>query len=231
VTIPPILARWSGTRFRRPARFLHSCSSRAARHLRSKGSAQIARATRAYFKMSRSRSSGSESRACRQDCEKFYQLFVDARTSFMQNDASKVFDLSMVFLGIRNFATCFSLGCLQKPDFSRQSALRLGTRSLPIAAEPYAVFERARILSTRGQGPIITDREAARAAQEFPVIEEWITCLLSAGTHQWTMNSTTGSQRKERFCRLSTGILGQSRRYLACRANRSTDGSPSTASI
>lgn len=118
-------------------------------------------------------------RACRQDCDKFFQLFADARTSFMQSDASKVFDLSMVFLGIRNFATCFSLGCLPKPDFSRHSALRLGTRSLRVASEPYAVFERARILSTRGRGRIINNREATLAAQEFPIIEEWMTSLLS----------------------------------------------------
>lgn len=118
-------------------------------------------------------------RACRQDCDKFYQLFADARASFMQNDASKVFDLSMVFLGIRNFATCFSLGCLEKPDFSRHSALRLGASSLPIAVEPYAVFERARILCTRAQGRAITDGEADLAAREFPVIEEWMTRLLS----------------------------------------------------
>jgi hypothetical protein len=118
-------------------------------------------------------------RACRHDCRKFYQLFADAKASLAQNDATKIFDLSMVFLGIRNFATCFSLGCLQKPDFSRHSALRLGTSSLPIAAEPYSVFERARILCTRGHGPAITDGEVDLAVREFPVIEEWMTSRLS----------------------------------------------------
>jgi hypothetical protein len=127
------------------------------------------------------RSLGNPSRyqTYRRDCDKFYQLFSDARASFTQNDATKVFDLSMVFLGIRNFATCFSLGYLQKPDFSRHSALRLGTSSLPIAVEAYTVFERARILCTRGQGLAITDGEEELAAQEFPVIEEWMTSLLS----------------------------------------------------
>lgn len=126
----------------------------------------------------RSFGSPNSYRACRQDCDKFYQLFVDARASFVQNHATRVFDLSMVFLGIRNFATCFSLGCLQTPDFSRHSALRLGTRSLRIAAEPYSVFERARILCTRGQGEAITDDEADLAAHEFHVIEEWMENLL-----------------------------------------------------
>jgi hypothetical protein len=97
----------------------------------------------------------------------------------MRNDASKVFDLSMVFLGIRNFATCFSLGRLQKPDFSRNSALRLGMNSLPIPLESYAVFERARILSTRGRGLAITNSEADFAAREFSTIEKWMTKLLS----------------------------------------------------
>ena len=118
-------------------------------------------------------------RACRQDCDKFYQLFSEARKSFSQNYASRIFDLSMVFLGIRNLATCFSLGCLPRPDFSRHSALRIGKNSLPIALEPYAVFERARILCTRGQGPAITDDEVALAAKEFPAIEEWMASLLA----------------------------------------------------
>lgn len=117
--------------------------------------------------------------ACRTDCEKFFQLFNDAKVSFLQNDASKIFDLSMVFLAIRNFATCFSLGRLQRPNFSRHSALRLGERSLHIATEHYAVFERARILCTRGHGATITDTEAEMAVQEFPAISAWMSGLLS----------------------------------------------------
>ena len=127
----------------------------------------------------RSLGSPDRYRSCRRDCDKFYQLFLEARMSLMQNNTTRIFDLSMVFLGIRNFATCFSLGCLQKPDFSRHSAVRLGTSSLPIGAEPYSILERARILCTRGLGPPITDCEADLAAEEFPVIEEWMTALLT----------------------------------------------------
>jgi len=36
---------------------------------------------------------------------------------------SKVFDLSTIFLSIRNIATCFSLGVKSQPNFSRNSAL------------------------------------------------------------------------------------------------------------
>src|SRR5437879_2859010 len=63
---------------------------------------------------------------CQQDCDKFFALFREACSSFESQVESKVFDLSMVFLAIRNFATCFSLGTLERPDFSRSSALRLG---------------------------------------------------------------------------------------------------------
>jgi predicted nucleotidyltransferase len=45
---------------------------------------------------------------CREDCERFLGLFQEARASFESHTETKVFDLSMVFLAIRNFATCFS---------------------------------------------------------------------------------------------------------------------------
>jgi hypothetical protein len=118
-------------------------------------------------------------RACHRDCDKFHKLFADARSSFISNSDTQVFDLSTIFLGIRNFATCYSLGCLERADFSRHSSRRLGRNSLSIAAEAYAILERARILCTRGQGRAITGSEAAMAAQEFPAIEEWMTSLLS----------------------------------------------------
>jgi len=117
-------------------------------------------------------------RRCHQDCEKFFELFRKARESLRSQTGSKVFDLSMVFLGIRNFATCYSLGALDKPDFSRRSALRLGERSLSIPSAAYNVLERARILCTRGIGESITDQEAQIALQQFPHIEGWMDELL-----------------------------------------------------
>jgi hypothetical protein len=92
---------------------------------------------------------------------------------------SKVFDLSMVFLAIRNFATCFSLGTLDKADFSRSSALRLGEHSLSIPRDAYKVLERSRILCTRAIGESITDREARMAFGQFSRIEEWMRGLLA----------------------------------------------------
>jgi len=118
-------------------------------------------------------------KACEGDCRKFKQLFMDATISLEQPNHTEIFDLSMVFLAIRNFATCFSLGYLSKPDFSRHSALRLGALSLSITPEAYNIFERARILCTRGHGAAIIKRETNFAAQEFHVIEEWMANLLS----------------------------------------------------
>jgi len=118
-------------------------------------------------------------RNCLQDCEKFFALFREARASFESQAESKVFDLSMVFLAIRNFATCFSLGTLDKPDFSRSSALRLGEHSLSIPRDAYKVLERSRILCTRAIGESVTDREAQVAFGQFSRIEEWMKRLLA----------------------------------------------------
>jgi hypothetical protein len=114
-----------------------------------------------------------------QDCEKFLALFREARASFESQAESKVFDLSMVFLAIRNFATCFSLGTLDRPDFSRSSALRLGKHRLSIPREAYKVLERSRILCTRAIGESVTDREAQVAFGQFSRIEEWMKGLLA----------------------------------------------------
>lgn len=117
--------------------------------------------------------------ACARDCKKFQALFLDARSSMASGPTIRVFDLSMVFLAIRNFATCFSLGFLDRPDFSRHAAIRIGASSLAIPADAYKILERARILCTRGQGVAITDTEVELAVRQFPVIDEWMIQLLS----------------------------------------------------
>jgi hypothetical protein len=123
-------------------------------------------------------------RNCLQDCEKFFALFIEARSSFESQPETKVFDVSIVFLAIRNFATCFSLGTLDKPDFSRSSALRLGEYSLSIPQHAYKILERARILCTRAIGESITDREAQMAFEQFSRIEKWMKGLLAqVGNH------------------------------------------------
>jgi hypothetical protein len=116
--------------------------------------------------------------AARRDCEKFRALFREARDSFISCTGSNVFDLSVVFLAIRNFAACYSLGVLDKPDFSRHSAIRLGPYSLSLSRDAYEVLERARVLCTRAVGTCIMDEDADIAAGQFSHIEEWMNKLL-----------------------------------------------------
>jgi hypothetical protein len=126
----------------------------------------------------------AEYRNCVQDCEKFYNLFKEARSSFVSQAESNIFDLSIVFLAIRNFATCYSLGFLARPDFSRSAALRLGGDSLRIVPDAYAILERSRILCTRAIGRRIEDDETQMACEQFSSIEDWMKGLLArVGSH------------------------------------------------
>jgi hypothetical protein len=112
------------------------------------------------------------------DCEKFHALFCGARRSMDENNLSTAFDLSTMFLGIRNIATCFALGILHEPTFSRHSARQLGVFSLAIPETPYSVLERARILCTRGLGKAIIHDEVESVRANIPLIEEWIRTLI-----------------------------------------------------
>jgi Nucleotidyltransferase domain len=113
-----------------------------------------------------------------EDCRKFYTLFTEAKQSIETTPSTTTFDLSMVFLSIRNFATCFSLGFLDQPNFSRRSAIRIGDYSLQIEEQAFVNLERARILSTRAIGPPINETEATTAMKEFPKIQAWMERLL-----------------------------------------------------
>lgn len=111
---------------------------------------------------------------CVRDCEKFFSLFREAHASIIASSNSRVFDLSTVFLSIRNMATCFSLGITEQPNFSRNSALRLGVNSIPLALDAYRILERARILCTRGYGKNITNGEIDTTIQRLDEIHKWM---------------------------------------------------------
>ena len=113
-----------------------------------------------------------------EDCLKFYALFAEAKRSMETNASTVIFDLSTIFLSIRNFATCFSLGALDQPEFSRKSAIRIGEFSLEIDKRAFACLERARILSTRALGSPINEAELGTITQEFPAIQAWMDRLL-----------------------------------------------------
>ncbi len=120
-------------------------------------------------------------RAVFRDCEKFARLFSAARESVERGTNSIVFEFSTLFLAVRNFATCFSLGLTEYPNFSRRAALGLGPLSLSIDARAFEILERARILSTRGVGEGINEEDVQRTISSFDAIQTWIN-VLSART-------------------------------------------------
>jgi hypothetical protein len=112
------------------------------------------------------------------DCIKFYEIFKSARCSINESALSQVFDLSTVFLAIRNFSSCYSLAYLGSPDFSRRSSLNLGALSVPIDKEVFGILESARILCTRGIGDALTESEIITAIESLPKIECWMRSLI-----------------------------------------------------
>lgn len=118
-------------------------------------------------------------------CQRFTSMFAGAYKALASACPSPVFELSTVFLAMRNFATCYSLAFLARPDFSRRSPQRLGEASIGLAEEEFQIFERARLLCTRGFGPALTAEEVAQATAVLPTIQAWLVNLLRrAGIHE-----------------------------------------------
>ena len=118
---------------------------------------------------------------CVADCERFKRIFVDAAEAVRANQTSLVFDLSSIFLAIRNVATCFSLAT-GDPIFSRNSALQLGINSLPLDPASYSVFEQARLLSVRGRGERPSEHAVKTAVADLNIVETWMDSLLEEAT-------------------------------------------------
>jgi hypothetical protein len=108
------------------------------------------------------------------DCEKFLEIFISAKNSIETSNLTEIFDLSSVFLSIRNFATCFSLDCDVRPDFSRNSARNLGIHSIPVCDLTYQLLERARVLCTRGTGEILNTDDIKKVKTQLNLIESWM---------------------------------------------------------
>ena len=108
------------------------------------------------------------------DCDKFYKIFLDACNSLKESNLCETFDLSSIFLSIRNFATCYSLEFCNQPNFSRHSSQRLNQDNLSISDAEYRVFERARILCTRGIGEELTSDELSLAKKSINKIHTWM---------------------------------------------------------
>lgn len=112
------------------------------------------------------------------DCEKFHEIFLSAKESINSSDLTEIFDLSSVFLAIRNFATCYSLRSNVNPDFSRNSACNLEHHSIPIDSSTYSLFERSRVLCTRGLGEILSRSEIDKSKNSLDKIDSWMIELL-----------------------------------------------------
>lgn len=107
------------------------------------------------------------------DLDKFLSLFLKSVESIRKSVDSQIFDLSMIFLSIRNFSSCYSMGHLNDFNFSRYSALNLKSNQLEISASCFEILERARLLSTRGIGKLITENEMKIVFVELDIIENW----------------------------------------------------------
>ena len=109
-----------------------------------------------------------------QDCRRFREIFDTALLSVQSDTPSIVFELSTLFLAIRNIATCYSLALLPSPRFGRDSARQLGPRSIPISDAVYSMLMRARLLSTRGLGDDIADVDKSTLVGQLEGCRLWI---------------------------------------------------------
>lgn len=116
---------------------------------------------------------------CKEDCRKFYNLYCKAINSISHGSSSLVFELSSIFLAIRNFATCFLLGKRQIQNFSRRSALQMDEQSIKIYSDTFKILERARILCIRGTGDIIKKDEIKSSLEDIYSVKTWMTDLLN----------------------------------------------------
>ena len=112
------------------------------------------------------------------DCQKFQRLFRGALMALETGTKSPVFELSTIFLAVRNFATCYALGQQSVCEFSRSSPLRLGAKSLTMSDNAFSILEDSRILSTRGHGTMIEKDEVASVLKEANAINKWMDKLL-----------------------------------------------------
>ena len=109
-----------------------------------------------------------------EDCRRFQEVFESALLSVQEGSPSLVFELSTIFLAIRNIATCYSLATLPSPTFGRDSARKLGPRSISISDTVYSTLMRARLLSTRGLGDDIAEVDTPTLVDELEGCRLWV---------------------------------------------------------
>lgn len=108
------------------------------------------------------------------DCSRFRDIFKASFESVQMCSPSLVFELSTIFLALRNIATCYSLARTNSPTFGRDSARRLGSRSLDIDNTVYDLLMQARLLSTRGSGESFNDIDVSVVMPELARCRIWV---------------------------------------------------------
>lgn len=111
-----------------------------------------------------------------EDCVKFMRLFEESVQSLHSTSDSQVFHLSCIFLAARNFATCYSF-TRGSPIFSRRSPLLIDS-PVSLSTDVFDTLVRARVLSTRGIGEVLTPHEISVAVRACPQIHDWMQSLL-----------------------------------------------------
>lgn len=111
------------------------------------------------------------------DLIKFKTIFLESIEQIENTRDSFLFDISTIFLAVRNFATCYSLA-KGEINFHRNSALMLGEKSIPISLENYKILESARLLATRGGGKFPNETDSSRLITCFTEIGQWMELLM-----------------------------------------------------
>lgn len=109
------------------------------------------------------------------DLAKFTELFEGASSALVSEQTNAVFNVSCIFLAVRNAAMCYSIYS-GKPEFSRYSALNIEP-ALPVSNDLYKILVRARLLSSRGYGTLISKQEIATVVSAVEVIRAWLAHL------------------------------------------------------
>ncbi len=115
---------------------------------------------------------------CKSDLLKFKKLFDESIASINENDFSIIFDLAMIFLAIRNFATCYTLGNYEKPIFSRTTFEKLLDYPLKLDDEIKDLLMMSRICSTRGIEYTIENKSLSLLKLNLGMIENWFNEIL-----------------------------------------------------
>ena len=115
---------------------------------------------------------------CKSDLLKFKTLFEDSKASIQEDNFSIVFDLSMIFLAIRNFATCYTLGYYETPIFSRLTFEKLADYPLKLDNEIKEILMMSRISSTRGIEYVLEDKSLTLLESNLDKIEKWFNEIL-----------------------------------------------------